>query len=56
MHVTLDELMKYLESLVEGNYHGKVTIGVFGGKISSIKLDASVDLNAVKAMGGEDEE
>jgi len=48
MHITIDELSDYLESLVDSHYHGKIILGLFDGKISSVKLDASIDLNAIK--------
>lgn len=53
MYVTLEELSKYLESLVAGNYHGKINIGLYDGKFTSIKLDASIDLKAIKKLGEE---
>ena len=55
MHVTLNELVKYLETLEEGNYHGKVNVGFFGGKVTSVKIDASIDLEAIKGYSKEED-
>lgn len=56
MHVTLEELTRYLESLVDGDYHGKINLGLYGGKFTSVKLDASINLEAIKALKEEEDE
>lgn len=56
MYITLNELTDYLHTLVDGNYHGKINIGLYGGKVTSVKLDASIDLEALKKAEVDDGE
>ena len=48
MTVKPEEVLHYLKSLKDGDFHGTVTLGIYNGDISSIKVNMSVDLEYLK--------